>query len=173
MLGLVGAGVVARGLGLIFSGKAELLSSQLGGLIIVSGYSFVITTLIALAVDRSVRLVGSSRLVDETIVRFYRELNARDIDAALARLHPEVAWPSGWGDGSLQGAEALRDHLTRYWSTMQPELTPLRSHRVQGGWIEVDVHQIVRDLDGTVLTDSTLVHAFRERAGLFDRMELR
>lgn len=173
MIGLVGAGVLARGLGLIFSGKAELLSSQLGGLVIVSGYSFVVTMLIALGVDRSVRLVGSSRFVDETIVRFYNELNARDLDAALARLHPDVAWPSGWGGGSLVGTEALREHLTRYWSTMQPELTPVRSHRVEGGWIEVDVHQIVRNLDGVVLTDNTLVHAFRERAGLFDRMELR
>lgn len=171
-VGLVGAGVVAHDSGLIFSGRTDMLSAQLSGLVIVVGYSFVVTTLIALVVDRTVRLVGSSRFVDETIVRFYRDLNARDIDGAFARLHPEVQWPNGWEGGTV-GADDLRAHWRRQWAELDTVFTPRRSHRVRGGWIEVDVHQVVRDHSGAVMADSTIVHAYRERAGLFDRMEVR
>lgn len=143
-IGLVGAGILARGLGLVFSGHADLLTAQAAGLVIVVGYSFVVTLLIALVVDRTAGLAGSSRLVDETIVRLYRDINSGDAEAVAARLHPDASWAH-----DLIGSDAV--------------LTPVRSRRARGGWIEVHV-----------LEDETpVVHAFSERAGLFDRMELR
>ncbi len=145
-IGLVGAGIVARGLGLVFSGHTDLLSAQAGGLVIVVGYSFVITLLIAVVVDRTVRLVGSSRVVDETIVRLYRDVNAHDADAVAARLHPDAVWAFGWADA---------------------QLTPVRSRRLRGGWIVVDVRET------STSGERDLVHAYSERAGLFDRMESR
>ena len=172
-VGLVGAGIVARGLGLVFSGHIDLLTAQLGGLVIVVGYSVVVTGLIAFGVDRTLGLVGSSRLVDETVVRLYAAQNSRDLAATLAYLHPAVSWPNGWEAGTLDGRDAVGAHLTRQWAELSPECTPVRSHRVRGGWIEVDVHQVLRDRDGFVITDSTVVHAYRERDGLFERLELR
>lgn len=172
-LGIVGAGFTARGRGFIFSGQSGLLDGQLGGLVIVVGYSFVVTTVIALLVDRTLRLVGSSRHVDETLVRLYAELNAHDAEAVLARLHPLITWPNGWKGSDIEGTDALRAHLIDQWSDLATVSTPVRSHRVRGGWIEVDVHQLVRNRKGKTVSDSTLVHAYRERDGLFDRLELR
>jgi ammonia channel protein AmtB len=172
-VGLIGTGIVARGLGLVFSGHIDLLAAQAGGLVIVVGYSLIVTTVIALVVDRTLGLTGTSRLVDETIVRLYAAQNSRDIDAVLSRLHATIRWPNGWEGTSLEGSDAVRASLTRQWGELNPTVTPLRSHRVAGGWIEVDVHQVLRNPDGVVITDSTLVHAYRERDGLFDRMELR
>jgi ammonia channel protein AmtB len=172
-VGLIGAGVLARGLGLVFSGHADLLGAQLGGLIIVLGYSFVVSLLIALLIDTTVRLVASSRLVDETIVRLYRDLNARDLDAALARLHSEVQWERSGQSDTIEGMADVSAHVRRWWAEFDPELTPVRSRRARGGWIEVELRQILRDSRGNVVSESTIVHAFSERAGLFDRVVLR
>ena len=172
-VGFVGSGVVAQGLGLVFSGHIDLLGAQLGGLSIIVVYSLVVTALIALVLDRTIGLTARSRLVDETIARLYAALNARDIEGVLARLHPAIAWPNGWEGSDLTGTDAVRGLLMRQWAVLSPVSTPVRSHRVRGGWIEVDVHQLLHDAEGTVIADSTLVHAYRERDGLFDRMELR
>ena len=173
VVGFVGTGIVAQGLGLVFSGHIDLLSAQVGGLAIIVGYSLVVTVLIALLVHRAVGLTGSSRLIDETVMRLYAAQNARDLEGVLARLHPSVSWPNGWGGEILEGTDAVRALLTRQWAELNPSLVPVRSHRVRGGWIEVDVHQVLRDRDGVVIADSTLVHAYREREGLFDRLEIR
>ena len=173
VVGFVGTGIVARGLGLVFSGHIDLLSAQFGGLVIIVTYSLAVTLLIALLVDRTVGLTGSSRLIDETIVRLYAAQHARDLDAVIAHLHPSISWPNGWEGGSLHGTDAVRELLTRQWAELGLSLTPVRSHRVRGGWIEVDVHQVLSDQDGVVITDSTLVHAYRESDGLFDRVEIR
>ena len=143
-IGLIGAGIVARGTGLVFSGHVDLLAAQAAGLGIVVGYSFVITLIIAVLVNRAIGLVGSSGHVDETIARLYDEINAGDIDAVGARLHPDAQWaPELMQTGAV--------------------LTPVRSRRVRGGWIEVDV----------LAGETSLTHAYTERAGLFDRMESR
>lgn len=146
-IGLLGAGIVARGLGLVFSGHTDLLGAQAGGLLIVVGYSFGVTLLLAVVVDRTAGLVGSSRHIDETIVRLYREIASGDTDAALARLHPDA-----------RSAAWARD-LTQSGATFVPQ----RSRRSRGDWIEVDVSW----------GDREVVHAFGERGGLFDRLEKR
>ncbi len=146
-IGLLGAGIVARGLGLVFSGHADLLGAQASGLLIVVGYSFVATLVIAVAVDRTAGLVGSSRRIDETIVRLYGEVAVGDTEAVLARLHPD-ARDAAWAHELLQSGT---------------NLTAQRSRRLRGGWIEVEVSA------GGV----EVVHAYSERGGLFDRRESR
>ncbi len=42
----------------------------------------------------------------------YLAFNARDIDAALELMHPEVDWPNAWEGGRVVGHAAVRD----YWS---------------------------------------------------------
>jgi hypothetical protein len=36
----------------------------------------------------------------------------------------------------------------------------------------VEVHQVVRDLDGNLLSDSTVQHVYSFRDGLVERMEI-
>ena len=117
-LGMIAAGVVAHDSGLVYSGHIELLLSQLSGLVLVLGYSLVIALLLALVVDRSLRLTGSSRLVDETIVRLYAALRAGNLESVSAILHPDMQWPEGW-------------------DFTAPVSVPVRTHRLRGGWIAV------------------------------------
>lgn len=151
-VGLGGTGIVAAGLGVLYSGKLALLTAQVSGLLIVVGYSLVVTTLIAIGVDTTMRLVSSSRLVDESVVRFYRELGDRDLDAALGRMHPDAVW-----DGAT-GTAAIRERLE-----LVAGAEPVRSTRRRGGWIEVQVAQ----------GDTTAVHAIHELGGLIHRVERR
>jgi len=46
---------------------------------------------------------------EEVLKRIYDAFNARDIDAVLVALHPDVDWPNGWEGGRVTGHSALRD----------------------------------------------------------------
>jgi hypothetical protein len=61
----------------------------------------------------------------ELLTALYDAFNARDLDAALAAMHPEVDWPNGWEGGRVFG----RDDGRR--STRVPSL--LRSTRTSSG----------------------------------------
>ena len=117
-LGMLAAGVVAHGPGLVYSGHIELLGSQFGGLVLELGYSLVIALVLALVIDRTMRLTGSSRLVDETIARLYASMRSGDLESVRTALHPDMEWPAGWD---------LSD----------PVAVPVRTHRLRGGWIAV------------------------------------
>lgn len=51
-IGILALGIVARGTGLVFSGRVGLLGSQAAGLAIVLAYSFVVALLLAFVVQR-------------------------------------------------------------------------------------------------------------------------
>ncbi len=170
VMGYFAIGVVAKGSGLIFSGHADLVIAQVAGLGSVLAYSLVVSLLLAVVIDRTIHLSGSSRVVDETLVRLYSAYNAREIHHVLAAVHPDVEWPGSSPDVVVHGKDALLEHWARLWTESSPIVTPLRSKRLRGGLIRVDVHQVVSDLTGAVLTDELVTHTFRERDGLLDRM---
>jgi hypothetical protein len=46
-------------------------------------------------------------MMDTDILRrCYAAFNARDLEGALATMHPEVHWPNGWEGGWVEGREA-------------------------------------------------------------------
>ena len=99
------------------------------------------------------------------IRRAYDAFNARDIDAALALLHPEVEWPNGMEGGYVHGHAEVRDYWTRQWTLIDPRVTPERLSTAADGRTVVDVHQVVRDLDGNVLSDRMVGTSTRSRMG--------
>jgi hypothetical protein len=52
----------------------------------------------------------------ELLTRAYAAFNARNIDAVLAAMHPDVDWPNGWEGGRVRGHPQVRD----YWTVRQP-----------------------------------------------------
>ena len=46
----------------------------------------------------------------------YAAFNARDIDAAVELMHPDVDWPNAWRGGRVVGRAAVRD----YWTVSSP-----------------------------------------------------
>jgi hypothetical protein len=108
----------------------------------------------------------------ELLLGAYREFNARALDAALARMHPDVVWPNGMEGGFVYGVEGVREYWTRQWQILDPTVEPVTMVEDENGRWMVDVHQVVRDREGKLLLDTTVRHAYRIENGLITRMDI-
>ena len=103
----------------------------------------------------------------------YRAFNARDIDAAIELMHPEVDWPNAWEGGRVVGHAAVRDYWTRQFASISSRVEPERFAREPDGSITVDVHQVVHDANsGDLISDSRVRHRYWFQDGLVVRMEV-
>ena len=110
----------------------------------------------------------------ETLLRrAYDAFNARDIEGALALMHPDVEWPNGMEGGYVRGHEAVRAYWTRQWQLINPSVTPLSFSREPDGRTAAAVHQVVRDLSGATMSDRMVEHVYTLRDGLIEHMEIR
>src|SRR4051812_6259587 len=102
----------------------------------------------------------------------YAAFNARDIDAAVALMTADVTWPKAFKGGFVLGPEEVRAYWTEQWSEIDPHVEPVAFHPEEAGRILVAVHQVVRDLTGTVLADAHVGHRFTIEDGLIQAMEV-
>jgi len=102
----------------------------------------------------------------------YAAFNARDIDAALATMTPDVAWPRAFKGGFVRGSEEVRAYWIEQWTEINPHVDPVAFLPEGAGRIMVDVHQVVRDLAGAVLGDEHVGHRFTLANGLIQAMEV-
>ncbi|OYW74462.1 MAG: hypothetical protein B7Z37_17695 [Verrucomicrobia bacterium 12-59-8] len=109
---------------------------------------------------------------NERLRAAYAAFNARDIEAALALMTPDVAWPRAFKGGFVRGPEEVRAYWTEQWSEIDPHVEPLAFHPEDDGRILVEVHQVVRDLAGTLLADDRVGHRFAFERGLIQGMEV-
>jgi len=107
------------------------------------------------------------------LVGLYRAFNARDIDAAVALLHPDVNWPNGMDGGRVRGRDAVRAYWMRQWGMIDPRVEPVRMADDDMGRLVVDVHQVVRDRGGKLLKDQVVQHVYVVGGGLVERMDVR
>lgn len=109
----------------------------------------------------------------EILRRLYRQFNAREIEAVLAALHPDVVWANGMEGGHVHGRDGVREYWLRQWAAIDPHVEPVSFTEVEAGKIEVEVHQVVRDLEGKLLLDKMVGHIFRVEDGLVRRFDIR
>jgi|SRR6266850_2410871 hypothetical protein len=109
----------------------------------------------------------------DLLTEAYGAFNARDVERALAVMHPEVDWPNGMEGGYVHGHAAVREYWTTQWRSIDPHVEPRRFAIDDGGRIVVDVHQVVRDLSGRVVTDRMVQHVYRIENGAIRHMEIR
>jgi ketosteroid isomerase-like protein len=102
----------------------------------------------------------------------YDAFNRRDIDAALAAMHPDVEWPNGMVGGYVHGHEGVRAYWTRQWKLIDPHVEPQAFATDDAGRAVVEVNQVVRDLEGNVVLDQIVRHAYRIENGLIRHMEI-
>ena len=102
----------------------------------------------------------------------YAAFNARDIANALALMTPDVVWPKAFKGGFVRGPEEVRAYWTEQWSEINPHVEPVSFYPEEAGRLLVDVHQVVRDLDGVVLADEHVGHRFAFENGLIRAMEV-
>jgi hypothetical protein len=102
----------------------------------------------------------------------YAAFNARDIDAAIATMHPDVDWPNAWEGGRVHGREAVRHYWARQFAEIDPRVDPQAFATTEDGRVAVEVHQVVRSPAGDVLVDGTVTHVYTLRDGLVERMDV-
>ena len=102
----------------------------------------------------------------------YAAFNARDIDAALAVMAPDVVWPKAFKGGFARGHHEVRAYWTEQWSEIDPRVEPTAFHPEGAGRILVHVHQLVRDRAGIVIADVHVGHRFTIESGLIRAMEV-
>jgi ketosteroid isomerase-like protein len=103
----------------------------------------------------------------------YRAFNARDIDAAIELMHPEVDWPNAWEGGRVVGRAAVREYWNRQFAAISSTVEPEGFSEEPDGSITVDVHQVVNDTStGELISDSRVRHRYRLEDGLVDRMDV-
>lgn len=115
--------------------------------------------------------VQDSREID--ILRTaYAAFNARDISAALEVMTPDVAWPRAFKGGMVRGHEEVSAYWSEQWSEISPRVEPVKFELLESGRYSVDVHQVVRNLEGDVISDGHVVHLFTMAHGLIESMEV-
>jgi ketosteroid isomerase-like protein len=117
-------------------------------------------------------LIEESRTmnIEELFTKTYAAFNARDMETVLAIMHPEVDWPNGWEGGRVHGHDEVRQYWTRQWRVIDPIVTPERFVKEEDGRISVHVHQVVRDLEGNLISDGMLEHIYRIEDGFIKSM---
>lgn len=109
---------------------------------------------------------------EQLIRQAYVAFNARDIEAALATMSPNVIWPNAMEGGTVYGREGVREYWTRVWQMVDPRVDPISIHREPGGAFAVEVHQVVKDLDGAVILDRMVRQTYRLHDGLIQSMNI-
>jgi ketosteroid isomerase-like protein len=113
------------------------------------------------------------RSPEEVLRLAYTAFNARDIDAALALMHPDVDWPNAWEGGRVRGRAAVRSYWERQFEAISSRLEPRGFVRELDGAVTVEVHQVVHDAGtGELLSDSTVHHRFCLADALVIRMDV-
>ncbi len=98
---------------------------------------------------------------DQPMLRqLYQDFNDRRIDAILAHLHTDVAWPNGWEGGYVTGHDEVRAYWVRQWQQINPKVDPISFTIRPGGQIAILVHQVIHDAAGQLLSDDTLTHTY-------------
>lgn len=111
--------------------------------------------------------------VEDILRAAYRAFNARDVEAALELMHPEVDWPNAWEGGRVVGRAAVADYWRRQFDSISSTVEPEGFAREADGSITVAVHQVVNDVEtGSRIADERVAHRYRLEEGLILRMDV-
>ena len=113
---------------------------------------------------------GTSR--EAQLRSLYAAFNAREVDACLAAMTPDVDWANGWEGGRVVGRDAVRDYWERQWAEIDSTAEPSAFTERPDGTIEVAVHLVARDRAGKVLNDMEGRHVYEFSGDLVRRMTI-
>ena len=108
----------------------------------------------------------------ELIQTAYAAFNARNIDAILRVMHPQVKWSKAWEGDYANGHDEVRAYWERQWKEIDPRVTPVSFRRRDNGTLEVEVDQVVKDLKDTILFDGKVIHVYVIHDGLLQQMDI-
>jgi len=109
----------------------------------------------------------------DLLTKVYSAFNVRDVDTVLAAMSADVDWPNGWEGGRVYGHRGVRDYWMRQWAAVDPHVEPVGFDADEMGRTVVKVHQLVRDLEGNVISEGMVKHVYLIEGGLIKSMEIR
>jgi ketosteroid isomerase-like protein len=74
--------------------------------------------------------------------------------------------------GRIRGRDRVRDYWRRQFELIDSRVEPERVFVGDDGRVVVEVHQVVRDPAGALLSDGHVRHVYTFRDGLVERMEV-
>jgi ketosteroid isomerase-like protein len=107
------------------------------------------------------------------IERLYKRFNSRDIEALLSMMSEDVVWANGMKGGHIHGREGVRSYWSHQWALIDPHVEPVSSSLGSNGEIVVEVHQVVCDLNGMLLSDKRVSHVFQMENRVIKRFDIR
>jgi len=102
----------------------------------------------------------------------YEAFSARDADAVLACLSPDVDWPNAWEGGRVHGREGVREYWRRQWAAIDASVEPLSFTTRSGDRVAVEADQLVRATPGSPGLARRVVHVYQFDGELISRMDV-
>jgi SnoaL-like domain len=102
----------------------------------------------------------------------YAAFNKGEIETILAAMCPDVKWANGVAGGFVYGRDAVREYWVNQYKVIQVQLEPLKFEADEHDRNVVTVHQIVRDLQGNLLADTTIQQIFTIENNLISLYEI-
>ena len=102
----------------------------------------------------------------------YIAFNAGNLEAVLALMTPDVHWPRAFKGGFVCGPDEVRAYWTEQGSEINANNEPVAFHLEEDEQVLVEVHQVVRDLAGTVVADEQVGHRYTFKDGLIQAMKV-
>lgn len=102
----------------------------------------------------------------------YDAFNRREIETIISLMRSDVKWANGVEGGFVYGRDAVREYWTNQFKDIQPELETLEFETDENNRNIVTVHQIIKDLQGNLLVDTTVHQIFTIEDGLISLYEI-
>ncbi len=90
----------------------------------------------------------------------YAAFNNSELETIISVMHPDVKWANGVEGGFVYGQRRVREYWTNQFKVIQVQLETLTFETDENNRNVVTVHQIVRDLQGNLLADTTVQQIF-------------
>ena len=112
-------------------------------------------------------------LKNQSIIKHaYTAFNARNIEAILQIMHPDVKWAKAWEGDYANGHNEVSAYWQRQWKEIDPKVTPVGFNERENGTLEVEVDQLVKDLEGHILFEGKVKHVYVIDDGLLEQMDI-
>ncbi|KAM3091334.1 nuclear transport factor 2 family protein [Phormidesmis sp. 146-12] len=102
----------------------------------------------------------------------YDAFNNREIETIISVMHPDVKWANGVEGGFVYGRDAVREYWINQFKSIRVKLETLKFETDESNRNVVTAHQIVKDLQGNLLVNTTIQQIFTIEDGLISLYEI-
>jgi ketosteroid isomerase-like protein len=101
----------------------------------------------------------------------YRNFNNRQIDLVIAQMTKDVKWANGMDGGYVYGHDGVKEYWSRQFKMVHAQVTPIKIDP-EDHQVKIKVHQVVYDLNGSLLSDELVLHYFYLTNGKISAFEI-